>query len=913
MTMPSDFLAVLRLFRANEAAYRSASYNEAQARGELIDPMLAALGWDVSNSRGRPLHLRDVIYEDSLRFSGTITAPDYSLRVGGNRALFVEAKRPSHNLKSDPAAAFQLRRYGWSADLSLSLLTNFRELVVYDCRLVPSAGDPATKARLLYVDQSEFEGRWEELQALISRHAVYSGSLTQYGKRSGRGSARVDSAFLLTIEQWRRELAASLARLNPGLTSRQLDTAVTRTIDRIIFLRICEDRGAEPYGELKLASDSDDPVAALVQLYTRADDRYNSGLFRFRVEAGRDGEADAWTLRLRFDHQELRDRLRSLYFPESPYEFSVVPAEIIGQVYEQFLGQTIKVGPARTVTIEQKPEVRKAGGVFYTPAHIVRYCTQHALLPVLDGKRVGPRVRPSIRIVDPACGSGSFLIDVYQRLVDWYLEQYVAQGPDRFPGRLVEFATGMWRLSIAEKKRIVLDHVFGVDIDAQAVETTKLSLVLKVLEGETADTVGAQLALFHERALPDLDDNIKCGNSLVPNRFYTLFEQPPTEEARWRLNAFDWKSEFPAAFTDGGFDVVVGNPPYVFGEYHDSNTKAFLEREYNLAAGQYDTYWLFVERALDLLKQKGKLALVLPDALLARDEAAQVRRRLLDEGLARVYHCGLVFEKGGVSAIVVQLAKGTHQPTIASDVRVGQTAVTEHTCSTARFKADSFSRLLIHASDAEATAQAAMMVEGVSLGSRFTISRGEEQGKRNLERRGIPILVGEDVRAFRVGQPSRFVRSIEKPSYTYSGPKILVVKTGSGVVAAVDNTDNVTLQSLYNLRPKHAEEKLHAACAFLNSRVAQWYVNKTFTAYKLLFPQLNQSTLESLPMPPLSTGGVAELNDLGKRLQELASAATDDVTPESRALILRQAAALRDRVDELILTSYGLPKRLLGS
>ncbi len=361
----------------------------------------------------------------------------------------------------------------------------------------------------------------------------------------------MDAAFLAEIERWRDLLARNIALRNPGLSQRTLNFAVQPTIDRIIFLRICEDRGIEPYGTLLSLPNGAQVYARLVQLFRRADDRYNSGLFHFGEEKGRGEPPDTLTPGLAIDDKVLRDILKNLYYPDSPYEFSVLPADILGQVYEQFLGKVIRLTAGHQAKVEEKPEVRKAGGVYYTPTYIVDYIVQQTVGKLLEGKRPGPQGGVSkLRILDPACGSGSFLIGAYQYLLDWHRDQYLADGPERWASgrtpRIFQSRHGDWRLTTDERKRILLNNIYGVDIDPQAVEVTKLSLLLKVLEGEDEQTLGQQLALFPERALPDLASNIKCGNSLIGPDFYDGRQLALLDEDEaLRINVFDWQAAFP--------------------------------------------------------------------------------------------------------------------------------------------------------------------------------------------------------------------------------------------------------------------------------------------------------------------------------------------------------------------------------
>ncbi|MFQ5423607.1 MAG: DNA methyltransferase, partial [Phycisphaerae bacterium] len=344
--------------------------------------------------------------------------------------------------------------------------------------------------------------------------------------------AQVRREFLKEIERWRDLLARNIALRNPGLSVRDLNYAVSKTIDRLIFLRMCEDRGVETYAQLRVLLNGPRVYDRLRTLFRSADDRYNSGLFYFQREKDRPDAPDELTPALSIDDGVLKDIIKGLYYPDCPYEFSVLPAEILGQVYEQFLGKVIRLTKGHRAVVEEKPEVKKAGGVYYTPTYIVDYIVQHTVGKLLEGRTVKwiardkrkklnrPRLDRSLRVLDPACGSGSFLLGAYQYLLRWYLDYYTANDPDQWTRRpnppIHESGGGpsSWRLSIAERKRILLEHIFGVDIDAQAVEVTKLSLLLKVLEGESQQTLDSQLRLFHERALPDLAANIKCGNSL---------------------------------------------------------------------------------------------------------------------------------------------------------------------------------------------------------------------------------------------------------------------------------------------------------------------------------------------------------------------------------------------------------------
>ena len=650
MPAPAALADLVARFAEHLDAYKSGSYNETQLRKDYLDPFFQLLGWDMDNAAGYAEAYRDVIHEDQVRVKGALKAPDYGFRIGGNRKFFMEAKKPSVKIKEDASPAYQLRRYAWSAKLPLSVLSDFEEFAVYDTRHKPLPGDPASKGRIFYCRFDEYETHWDFISGIFSIEAIRKGSFDKYAAttKGKRGTSEVDKDFLSTIEGWRADLARNLALRNPALSQRELNFSVQRVLDRIIFLRICEDRGIEDYERLKKTTDSKGIYQSLIQLFQQADDRYNSGLFHFRQEKSRHEDHDTLTPHLVIDDALLKPLIRGLYYPESPYEFSVFTADILGQVYEQFLGKVITLSPGHRASVEEKPEVKKAGGVFYTPTYIVDYIVQQTVGPLIEGK--SPKQIEAIHVLDPACGSGSFLIGCYQYLLDWYLDYYLTHDPEKHSKgkspELVAVSRGGWALTTMERKRILLAHIFGVDIDSQAVEVTKLSLLLKVLEGETAQSI--QRELIQERVLPDLGDNIKCGNSLISSDFYAQPGLPEMDtDAHLRLNVFDWdgKDGFPEIMKSGGFDAVVGNPPYVrIQTLQDTQPDAviYFGKDYISASkGNYDIYVVFVERALALLNRNGLMGYILPNKFFSAEYGLPLRG-LLSGGkhLRHIVHFG---------------------------------------------------------------------------------------------------------------------------------------------------------------------------------------------------------------------------------------------------------------------------------
>jgi hypothetical protein len=655
-----------RYFATNRQAFLAPGVNEAHIRQSLIDPLFESLGWDVCNTAMTAPQYREVIPEDSLDVEGQHKAPDYTFRVGTLRKFYAEAKKCGVNIGADPGPAYQLRRYGWSGKVALSVLTDFEEFGVYDCTMRPRPSDKASHARIQYLRFEEYPDRWRELWDVFSREAVWSGAFDRYAaSKRKRGTSEVDVEFLKEIEGWRDALARDIALRNKDLSSDDVNAAVQLTIDRVVFLRMAEDRGLEPYGQLlKLCERPDVYPRFMRDLCHRADQKYNSGLFHFQKESGVSEDPDRITPKLTVDDKVFKPILQNLYFEHgSPYHFGVLPVEILGTVYERFLGKVIRLTAGHQAKVEEKPEVRKAGGVYYTPAYIVEYIVKHTVGRQIEGRSpaqlAGEKGKPPFRVLDMACGSGSFLLGAYQCLLDYCLKWYIEHKPETFKKAVYrDPRNGQWRLTIEEKKRILTTHIFGVDIDLQAVEVSKLSLLLKVLEGETDQSFSLSQLPFGDRALPNLADNVKCGNSLIGPDYFTgkLIADP---EEMTRVNAFDWKQEFPTAVREREFDCIIGNPPYVRIQTTHANDLNYYQARYESAVGNYDIYCLFVERGLTCLRPNGLLGFILSHRFFKTDYGQGLRQVIARRaGLQEIvdFDGYMVFENASINTCILILS-----------------------------------------------------------------------------------------------------------------------------------------------------------------------------------------------------------------------------------------------------------------
>jgi type I restriction-modification system DNA methylase subunit len=944
-------------FEEHREAYLSTEYNETQLRREFLDPFFIALGWDVQNKQGYAEPYKDVVHEDTVKIGTATKAPDYSFRIGGFRKFFVEAKRPSVNLKEDISPAYQVRRYAWSCKLPLSILTDFEEFAVYDCRIRPHPSDKPSVGRVMYVRYSDYVERWEELASIFSRDSVLKGSFDKYveSTKGKKGTAEVDDAFLKEIEGWREMLAKNIALRNPKLDVRELNFAVQRTIDRIIFLRICEDRGIETYGSLLALQNGTRTYKRLCDLFYRADEKYNSGLFHFSKEKDRPEPPDEFTPHLDVDDKPLKEIIKSLYYPESSYEFSVMPADILGQVYEQFLGKVIRLTAGHQAKVEDKPEVKKTGGVYYTPTYIVDYIVKNAVGRLLTsepsegskpsvGFKKTPKQASKLRILDPACGSGSFLIGAYQYLLDWHRDRYVNDGPEKWAtGKnptLYHAQGAEWRLTTAERKRILLNNIYGVDIDPQAVEVTKLSLLLKVLEGENEQTLARQLKMFHERALPDLSNNIKCGNSLIGPDFYDGRQlSVMDDEERLKINAFDWKTEFKETFDAGGFDVVIGNPPY--GASLSKLEYDYLKEKFASVTKDVDTYSLFMEHCVRILKIDGLFSMIVPTGWYSGSKFSELRRLIASE-TDPVAFVNLPYDifKAWVDTTIFVAAKrakpakwprkdslSVRVKTFPKRHRIMSTQEFEENVKRANFAewfVDGQNELLTYTDTISGKVIRKIMRAGRPFSEFADIQRGVTPFNLtdNPTHAASKLAFNGTVRRYVFeGGEKCFIRfdntlAEPKPERYFCGPRLLLrelISRQFRLQAVKVTKDFVTNKSMQSILQLPGGVELSYLLGLINSRLISWYfLRRSNVAQRDDFPKIVLKETRSLPICPINFSDPADktrhdrMVALVEEMLELDKKRATAKTEHDQTALKRQIEMTDKQIDELVYDLYGL-------
>jgi TaqI-like C-terminal specificity domain/Eco57I restriction-modification methylase/N-6 DNA Methylase len=942
----NDVAKLCRYFETNRQLFLAPGVKEAHIRQSLIDPFFMALGWDVHNQFKTAPQYREVIPEDSLDVEGHQKAPDYTFRVGSQAKFYAEAKKCGININADPGPAYQLRRYGWSAKVVLSLLTDFDELGVYDCTLRPRPSDKASHARVQYFRSEEYPDRWRELWDYFSREAVWSGTFDQYAaSKRKRGTSEVDAEFLKEIEGWRDELARNVALRNPDISLDDLNAAILLTIDRIVFLRMAEDRGIEPYEQLlKLCERPDIYSRFMRDSCRKADEKYNSGLFHFQKEAGIPDVPDRITPNLAVDDKVVKPILQSLYFEfGSPYHFGVMPVEILGTVYERFLGKVIRLTEGHQAKIEEKPEVRKAGGVYYTPSYIVDYIVKNTVGKQIISKSpaqlAGAKSAPPFRVLDMACGSGSFLLGAYQNLLDHCLSWYLDNKPEIHKKAVYKDSrSGQWRLTIEEKKRILITHIFGVDIDLQAVEVSKLSLLLKVLEGETDQSFGRQMQLYQDRALPNLSDNLKCGNSLIGSDYFAGRLDIDPEELK-RVNPLDWNQAFPEAMKAGGFDSVVGNPPYLYSAAHEDPD--YFTTHYRLGQYQTDYYVYFMEKALRLCRKGGLNSFIVSDAWLNSQYFSKLRNYVLTNhrlaGLAVFSYP--VFKEATLENSIYLLEKAA-SPSPFPVVLFASPRSFSHINTLSPI--DCVKRNLVDPRQSQTAARILEKVEhtSIALGTLVRINRGihayrtDGYGKskfgrgpqtdrdkaersyhatRPLNKTYLPELRGKQVYRFFHSKPDEYLSygdwlaEPRTPEF-FNRPKIAVRKVlGKKLSGTYLHTSFAIDQSLYiMISEKDDIGLLKTILGILLSTVGAWYIRTKHAIYDTLYPWYTKDQLSVFPLPPSFSTKQDRMVSLVDSMLSLSTQLTTVKSAAQKDAIQRQIDATDAEIDRLVYELYSL-------
>jgi type I restriction-modification system DNA methylase subunit len=606
----NEFKSVIEHFDKNLEYYKNSknSYNEDSCRLEYIDKLLSFLGWDVNNGKNTPPQYREVIVE---KYDDNSSRPDYTLTIRGVTKLFIEAKKPSVDILNSIDSIMQCRKYGWNANHNFSVLTNFEYLLIYDTGIVPVDDDNVNIGLFRKFHFSEYIENKEQIFKLLSKESVYEGGLDKFHSErlieNERLAMKVDDHFLRKMNSWRVKISNELYLKDKikYCDLEFLNDSVQRFINKLVFLRICEDRNLAEYHKLKVISqNTNDVIVKLNELFLEADMRYNSGLFTNNE--------------ITFDLENacIMSVIEDLYYPKSPYLFNIIEPNILGRIYEMFLTESLIIDKGRVVLTKKKDFINRS--IVTTPIEVVKFMVENSLKRLFENRT--PAEILLMKFADISCGSGIFLEELYdyvsETFVNWYLKNDVS---------VLEYSDGgQLKLPIDIKKSIIVNCIYGIDIDLQAVEVTKFSLLVKLLEGETRATVESHIPL-----LPVIDMNIQCGNSLID--YSMIDDYKYNHYDLYEIVPFDWNSIAKGR----QFDLIIGNPPYVKTEdmhnlLNDIEFKMYKDI-YKSAYKQFDKYFIFVEKAINNLNTNGVLSFLIPNKFMKVSSGIKLREILTEK------------------------------------------------------------------------------------------------------------------------------------------------------------------------------------------------------------------------------------------------------------------------------------------
>lgn len=859
------------------------SYNEEMTKKDFILPLFHALGWDTKDSN-------EVTAEEKISKKRV----DYSFRINGIPKFFVEAKSLKENL-DNPQFIEQTLNYAWHKGCTWAVLTNFKVLKIFNAEWKTTS--PLLN-ELKTISFNEFINRFDELY-LLSKESFKQGLLDKEAEKWGKRSKKipVDKQLLNDFTRFRELLSKNITNINhtQSITEDELDEAVQKILDRLIFIRNCEDRELE---EKKLISTlrqwkSEGKkllIEKLRDIFKYFNEQYNSKIFAEHL-------CDC----LNIDDNILEEIIVGLHHTKDNsvyYDFSAIDADILGNIYEQYLGNILKKTSRRAKLTESHIH-RKEQGIYYTPTYIVDYIVRNTLGELLKNKKTNVE---KIRVLDPACGSGSFLIKAYDVLYQYYLKNNKNHSQIQ-----MDFRNGD---TFTTKTKIIENNIFGVDIDKQAVEIAQLNLFLKIAE--------------RGRKLPFLHNNIKCGNSLIDD--YSVAGD----------KAFKWEDEFKEIMQEGGFDVVIGNPPYITlrGKEKIPTENKILEyykKTFQSAEYKLNTFAMFIERAIILLKEGGYLGFIIPDRLLNNEYFKKIRKIILDK--CRILNIvdlkNIVFQDVIADTIIIILQKEKNRKKReANEIKIvknienlEENKYTLYSFPQKEYLINEENVFIINLSQKSIGLFKKIEKNSYFIGDLFKIYVGIVTGdnskfisNKRINSKYKPILIGRDIRRYGFEMKSRYVLFDENQLWSntdkrvYEAPqKILIRKTGINIIACLDTEKHYTEQTVYNLIPKKENLNLKYILAILNSKLINFYYRKKLITNIKSFPYIKGIHIAKFPIKldnPKQKEIIPLVNKilfLNQQLNQIGDKKTD-----KRADIEREIKKTDEQINDLVYKIYGI-------
>lgn len=826
-------------------------YSEAQTLNEFIEPLFENLGWDIRNWKNP----NEVTKEEKVSNGRA----DLAFRLNGIPKFFLEAK----SLKTDldvESYSRQAINYSWNKGVSWAVLTDFESLKLYNAQ----AKSKSLQDKLVFeIPYSEYISDFDRLR-LLSKESFLSNELDKYAEKYGKKIKKqtVTEKLYDDLRKAREILTKSFGAWNKDLSQENLDEGVQRILDRLIFIRVLEDKELEEptLKPLINAWKKDGSVQLfenLTKKFRELDRIYNSNLFS-------DHFCEKWE-----EYGKGMETAVALLYGTDMYEydFKHIPADILGGVYESYLGY-IAQNPIEIETdkksgkllkFEDKKELklksrkkRKEQGIYYTPKYIVDYIVRETLGKKLEEIKSIHELK-QLKVLDPACGSGSFLTKALETINDKYKDFGNPGNQDT-------------------KTQILIENIHGVDLDSQAVELAKLNLLIDALDKKDK--------------LPDLTENIRVGNSLISGSEEELKKY---FGKNWRdKKPFDWEEEFPNAAKQGGFDVIIGNPPYSNSKELDVDDKKYFSAHYKTATDQYDLYVLFVEKALKLLKDDGLFSFIIPNKFLITRYGLALRKFIVENATLisfKDYSSENVFTDASVYPIVLVLQKKKSKK-IINDKKYDLLKI---------FGLNEKEDSIIEKMDS------------ITEIEKFKVWRPLATSKNIAEGKDI-VITNREVNRYFFDEDKKGFLNVKR-DYDIAKDKIIMKKICYDLEASIDREGYSPINTTYCIKIDTENTNLNYILGVINSKLLSYYVRKKYqeTALRGGYIELRVYQIEKLPMMKVPRNKQAEIIKLvDKILNSYKKLQFIPENSEKWKSLKREIEKVDREIDRKVYALYGL-------
>jgi len=841
-------------------------YNEESTRKDFIEPLFEALGWNVYNREGKN---NSVSAEEAIGGKRV----DYGFRINGMPKFFLEAKSLRENgIQANPKYINQAVNYAWWKSCSWAILTNFETIALFNADFKASGGnfrwalhpdDFLTSDKFLKLSKKSFENN--ELGEPLKNP--------------------IDKKLLDDMIHFRDILSKDIRKNNQdmNLSDEKIDEAVQRILDRLIFIRNAEDRKLE---ETKLQSYIRQPyknekgqlVEEVSNLYADYNNKYNSKLFD-----------DHLCDHIHIDNNTLREVINGLYNPSNnfyKYDFSVIESDVLGKIYEQYLGYILNAKVNKTKLLESKPH-RKDQGIYYTPSYIVDYIVKNTVGKYI--KTHTPEEIKNVKILDPACGSGSFLIKAYKELENYWENVYRGkkgiqetlklEGAEEFYTRKVE---------------ILMKNIFGVDLDPKAVEIAQLNLLLQISE--------------KKQKLPLLKNNIKVGNSLI-------------DDTSISDNAFKWEEEFPEIMKNGGFDIIIGNPPYdvKLNETEKDYIKDQFVEDNTKNSASYFTF-----RSIELLRHNGIIGMIVPKQLTYITSWDGTRDLLLKNEIAQIIDVSKAFSDVELEQVVIIVMKQNPDPN--SKVFLGFS--NENVFNTWQANRKWLSRrcLPLWITDDNTSIFEKIIRKSKPLSSIAKVNWGGPVAKYLIPEKKdntIPCIRGKDVHRYRFDINWFIPNDKIINTYYVKGEKIILQRIVSRFgKTIISNYRNARIVGTYTNDEYYADKTvtlirdskidLKYLTGILNSKLISWFAHRYIYNRSQLTMEFMYDYARSFPICVSSSSNIINniIEDVDKILKNMNILFKIETKYTDKwKNIWEKTEELSREVDQLVYNIYGLNKK----